>query len=99
MAHASGFCLKSIGRIDYVLLMIDGEYSSPVHLYFNGRLVTVRKPKTINSLVSPDKVRMIDPEGRFLRGVPGDFRNREVLRFDPYFPLEQILVFAFRSSF
>ena len=79
--------------------MIDREYPPPVHLDLNERLVAERKPKTINSLVLPDKVRAIDPERRFLRGVPGDFRNREVLRFDPYFPLEQILVFAFRSGF
>ena len=42
---------------------------------------------------------MIDPEGRFLSRAANDFHNREVLRFDPYFPLEQILVFAFRSGF
>src|SRR5467141_3558431 len=63
---ASGLRLKTIRRIDHVLLMIDGEYPSPVHLHFNERLVAVRKPKTINSLVLPDKVCTIDPERRFL---------------------------------
>src|SRR6267143_5056964 len=63
---ASALRLKRICRIDYVLLMIDGEYHSPVHLHFNGRLVAVRKPKTINSVVLPYKVCTIDPEGRFL---------------------------------
>src|ERR1700730_2408028 len=84
-----------IRRIDHVLLMIDGEYSSPVHLHVDGRLVTARKPKTINSLISPDKVSSIDPEGRFFSRVPGDFHNREVRGIDPYFPFKQILVFAF----
>src|SRR5260370_28704890 len=96
---ASGLHLQRSGRIDHIQLVIDGEYSSPVHLHFNGRLVAARKPKTINSLVLPDKVGPIDPEGRLLGGMAGDFHNREVFGIDPYFPLEQILVFAFRSGF
>jgi len=90
----SGIRLKRGSRIDDVLLMIYGEYSSSVDLYFNGRLIAVRKPKTINPLVLPDKICMIDPEGRFLSRAANDFHNREVLRIDPNFPLEQILVFA-----
>jgi len=96
---ASGLRLKRVSRIDYVPLMVNGEYSSPVHLHFNGRLVPARKPKTINSLVLPDKVGSIDPEGWLLGGMAGDFHNREVVGIDPNFPLEQILVFAFRSGF
>jgi len=42
--------LEEGSRIDDVLLMIYGEYSSSVDLYFNGRLIAVRKPKTINPL-------------------------------------------------
>ena len=42
---------------------------------------------------------MIDPERRFLGRVPRDFHNREVGGVDPYFPFEQILVFASRSGF
>jgi hypothetical protein len=75
--------------------MIDGEYPSPVHLHFSRRLVTAGKPKTINSLILPDKVSSIDPEGRFLSRMTGDFHNREVLGVDPNFPLEQLLLFAF----
>ncbi len=56
IAHISLLRLKMIRRIDHVLLMIDGEYSAPVHLHFDGRLVMARKPKTINSLILPDKV-------------------------------------------
>src|SRR5260370_30359312 len=85
--------------IDHVLLMIDGEYPSPVNLHFNGRLVAVRKPKTINSLVLPDEVCTIDPERWFFGRVAGDSHNRKVLSIDPYFPLEQILFFAFLSGF
>src|SRR6266550_2218745 len=83
-----GIRLKRIRRIDHVLLMIYGEYPSSVDLYFNGRLIAVRKPKTINSLVLPYKIGSIDPEGRFLCRVANDFHNREVDRIDPYFPLE-----------
>ena len=96
---ASGFRLKRVSRIDYVLLMVNGEHSSPVHLHFNGRLVAARKPKAINFLVLPDKVGSIDPEGWLLGGMAGDFHNREVFGIDPNFPLEQVLVFAFRSGF
>src|SRR4029077_4472575 len=95
IAHAAGLRLK---RIDHILLMIDGEYSSPVYLDFHGRLVTIRKPKAINSLILPDKISSIDPEGWLFSGVAGDFHNCEVLGVDPYFPLEQILLPAFRSS-
>ena len=79
--------------------MIDSEHPSPIHFHFNGRLVAARKPKTANSLILSDKVGSIDPKGRFFSRVPGDFHNREVVGIDPYFPLEQILVFAFRSGF
>src|SRR5260370_27583658 len=85
--------------IDHVLLMIDGEYPSPVNLHFNGRLVAVRKPKTINSLVLADEGCWIDPERWFFGRGAGDSHNRKVLSIDPYFPLEQILFFAFRSGF
>src|SRR5229473_6077632 len=78
--------------------MVDGEHSAPVYFDFNRRLITPRKPKAINSLVQPDKVGTIDPKGRLLSRVAGDFHNREVLGVDPYFPLEQIFLFAFRSG-
>src|SRR6267378_336908 len=97
LAHISFLRLKMICGIDHVLLMIDGEYSSSVHLHVDERLVTARKPKTIDSLISPDKISSIDPEGRFLGRVACDFHNREVRGVDPYFPLKQILVFAFRN--
>src|SRR5260370_15538117 len=90
--------LKMIRGIDHVLLMIDDEYSSPVHLHVDERLVTERKPKTIYSLISPDKVSSIDPEGRSFGRAACDFHNREVLGVDPYFPLKQILIFAFRHG-
>src|SRR5258708_16205221 len=98
IAHISFLRLKTIPRIDHVLLMIDGEYSPPVDLDVDVRLVTARKPKTINSLISPDKISSIDPEGWFLSRVTCDFHNREVLGVDPYFPLKQILIFAFRNG-
>src|SRR6266481_6358753 len=84
--------------IDHVLLMIDGENPSSVQFHFNGSLVAVRKPKTINPLILPNKVCTIDPEGRLLSRVAGDFHDREVVGINPYFPLEQILIFAFRSG-
>jgi hypothetical protein len=87
-----------IRRIDHVLLMIDGEYSSPVHLHVDGRLVTARKPKAINSLISPDKVGSIDPKGRLFGRVACNFHNREVLSIDPYSSLKKILLFAFRNG-
>ena len=61
LAHISFLRLKMIHRTDHVLLMIYGEHSSPVHLHVDERLVTARKPKTINSLISADKVSSIDP--------------------------------------
>jgi len=82
-------------RIDRVLLMIDREYSSPVHLHVDGRLVTIRKPKNINSLVLPNKFSSIDPEGRFFSRVASDFHDREVLGVDPYFPFKQVLSLRF----
>jgi hypothetical protein len=97
IAHISLLRLKMICRIDHILLMIDGEHSSPVHLHVDERLVTARKPKTINFLILPDKVSSIDSEGRSFGRVACDFHNREVLGVDPYFPLKQILVFAFRN--
>src|SRR5260370_38409365 len=78
--------------------MIDGENPSSVQFRFNGSLVAVRKPKTINPLIFPDKVRTIDPEGRLLSRVASDFHDRELVALNPYFPLEQILIFPFRSG-
>src|SRR5713101_389574 len=98
IAHISLLRLKMIRRIDHVLLMIDGEYSSPVHLHVDERLVTERKPKTMNSLISPEKVSSMDPEGRFPGRVACDFHNREVPGVDPYYPVKQILIFAFRNG-
>src|SRR6266852_4448971 len=98
IAYVSGLRLKRIRRIDHVLLVIDGEYPSPVHLHFSGRLVTAKQPKTINSLILPDEVGSIDPERWFFNRVAGDFHNREVFGIDPYLPFEQILLFAFRSD-
>src|SRR6266446_7420769 len=89
LAYISFLRLKMIRRIDHVLLMIDDEYSSPVHLHLDERLVTERKPKTIYSLISPDKVSSVNPEGRFFSRVACDFNNREVLGVNPYFPLKQ----------
>src|SRR5260370_26328817 len=78
--------------------MVDGEYPSPVHLPFNGRLVAVRNPKAINLLILPYKISSIDPEGRLFSRVARDFHNREIFRIDPYFPFKEILVFALRSG-
>ena len=78
--------------------MIDGEQSSPEDLHVDERLVTARKPKTINSLISPDKVSSMDPERRSFSRLACDFCNREVLGVDPYFPLKQTLIFAFRNG-
>src|SRR5260370_4716503 len=78
--------------------MVDGEYPSPVHLHFNGRPVVIRNPKAINLLILPYKISSIDPEGRLFSRVAPDFHNREILRIDPYFPFEEILVFALRSG-
>src|SRR5205807_8512731 len=96
---ASGFRLKRCRKIDYVLLMVDGEYPSPVHLHFNGCLVAIRNPKAINLLILPYKISSIDPEGRLFSRVARDFHNRKVFCIDPNFPVEQILVFAFRRGF
>src|SRR5258706_8109062 len=96
--HDSCLSLNAIRRIDHVLLMIDREDSAPVHLDFDPRLVTARKPKSINSLILPDKVSSIDPEGQFFSRVAGDFNNRKILCVDPYFPFKQILLIAFRGG-
>jgi len=95
IAHISFLRLTMIRRIDHVLLMIDGEHSSPIHLHVDGSLVTARKPKTINSLILPDIVSSIDPKGRFFSRVACDFHNREILGVVPYFSLKKILLFAF----
>lgn len=84
--------------IDHVLFMVDGKNPSPVHLHFHIGLVPQRQPKTINSLIFPDKVCSIDPERRFLRRVASDPHDREVIRSDPYFSFEQVFVFAFGSD-
>src|SRR6266478_5399880 len=84
-------------RIDHVLLMVNGEELFPIHLHFNGRLVTERQPKTGNPLILPDKLGPINPEGWLFGRVAGDFHDREIIGTDPYFPLEQILLLALRS--
>jgi len=94
MAHISFLRLKMICRIDHVLLMIDCECSSPVDVHVDERLVTARKPKTINSLISPDKVSSMIQKRRSFSRVACDFYKREVLGVDPYFPVKQILIFC-----
>src|SRR5712692_7371244 len=95
-AHARA--RKRAISIDQVLLMVNGEELFPIHLHFNGRLVTERQPKAGNPLVLPDKLGSINPEGRLFGRVAGDFHDREIIGIDPYFPLEQILLPALRSS-
>jgi len=70
IAHFSGSHPKRVGRIDHVLLVVNGKHPSAVHLHFNRRLVPARKPKTINSLILPDKVSSIDQKDGFLAGWP-----------------------------
>src|SRR5205807_1017111 len=77
-----------ICRIYHVLLMIDSEDLSPIELQFHERLVPEGQPKTVNSLIFPDKLRSIYPEGRFLGGLARDFHDGEVDRINPYFALE-----------
>src|SRR5260370_32370918 len=97
------FCVPAPARkgaisINHILLMIDGEHLFPVYLHLNDCLVSEGQPKAVNPLELTDKIRSIDPEGGLLGGVAGDFHDREVFAIDPYFPFEQVLLFAFRSG-
>src|SRR5260370_18211198 len=78
--------------------MVECKCAASVNLHFDERLIAVRKPKTLNPLVFPDEVGPINPERRFLSRMTRDFRDREVLRIDPYFPLEEILVISLWSG-
>ena len=87
-ARVCGLRFERIGRLDLVLLMIDGENPSAVDLHINVSLVPERKPETIDSLILPDEVRSIDPERWFLRRVSRDFHHRKIFRIDPNFAFE-----------
>lgn len=88
VSYVFGLFLNRICGIYHVLLIIDSEDLSPIHLYFHERLVPERQPKAIDSLIFPDKVRAIDPERRLLGGIARDFHDCEVKSIDPYFAFE-----------
>ena len=69
--------------------MVNGEDPFPIHLYFNGRLVTERQPKAGNPLVLSDKLGSINSEGRLFGRMAGDFHYREVFGIDPYFQIRR----------
>ena len=68
--------------------MIDSEDLLPIDLHFHECPVSEGQPKTVNSLIFPDKLRAIDPEGRFFGRLARDFHDGEVARINPYFALE-----------
>jgi hypothetical protein len=83
-----GLRFERIGGIDFVFLMIDGEYPSAVDFYINVRFVAIRYPETIDALILADKIGAINPEGWFSRGVTGDFHDGEVFGIDPNLSFE-----------
>src|SRR5260370_23821555 len=97
------FCVPAPARkgaisINQILVMSDGENLFTVYVHLRDWLVSEGQPKAVNPLELTDKIRSIDPEGGLLGGVAGDFHDREVFDIDPYFPFEQVLLFAFRSG-
>src|ERR1700682_1396546 len=75
--------------------MVDGENLMPVHSDLYECFIFFRKPESIYSLILAHEVGPVDPEGEFLRGMPGDTNDALVLGDKPHLSFKQILVRPF----
>src|SRR6516164_2490503 len=83
--------------VKHVLFVIYGKAPVPVQLQLYRRFIPSRYPKAIYPLILSDKVSAVDPEGKFLGRMTGDFHYRKVRHIDPNSSLEQIFVVALRN--
>src|SRR5271154_2203407 len=88
-----GPCICVLACVHHIVPVFDLQDFLPVQPYLHKRLVFFGEPEAINFLILPYKVRTLDPEGEFLRGMPFDSHHGVVVHINPNFTFKQILVF------
>ena len=94
-----GSCICALTGVHDIVPVFDLQDFLPVHPYLNKRLVLFWEPETINFLILPHKVCVLDPEGKFLRGMPFDAHHGVVVHINPDSTFKQILIFPLGYSF
>jgi hypothetical protein len=94
-----GPCICALACVHDIVPVFDLQDFLPVQPYLNKRLVLFWEPETINLLILPQKLCVLDPEGEFRRGMPFDAHHGVVVCINPDSTFKQILGFPLGYSF